>query len=1067
MSGLKQYVLSFTAFSNCRKEYTLLLHDLLPTKTEDSFLIEVNPWNIYNAHITLSETASKVQSTTSCIYNNMTDKLVKHTDVLETEITSQSNYVEGAYEDINEGIVYFISDVHDKLINATYSSKYGDIISNEESISKVLGEILEQEYYTSYVRADLDINEIADKVGNNIGEVLALEKVFNSNVVYGLNTLSDIADKIINYIDGDISALDRMLVLQYGRDIAATIKADYIKRVVSENGLDLDKCRILKEVYYADKSDADYSNIVRYRSYGSPCDSFDDGKLDSKIKYSSYTDNLSKARIGQIMYGMTSDHDDGKVVIDGGGYSNSGLKSTSGGTLLYADISEQQEVSIENPIQYGENIGTEGVHNTAKGNSPTTLSIHELTDRETVIFNTTNSMFTEKGLDITCIAYDSSTMTDEMKDTSPILLDNASYDKEYEVDVTSFVERKEKDYHVPTLLDTGIGGGTPTNIETEVYSTVGFNYSDEDIVIDSSLVGAGHTMQYTELNIGSSATDINTDKAVHIDKHLYADNVLENEAVVDSTDEFLIYLDNDALIDFPVSPSLSYGNEVYLQNIVTTSNDCIPEIVHVEEIDNAINNIETDVIVEGIDSVNYDGAEKDILVQQLSLFRQDSKQDNTYVYSTDKATRDTSLDTEDSSLSIGLTKEVAYEVKVHDSDTSLLRSDDVETVISEVDKSSYRESFVESVVNEVDLFDIDRDSEVAIYKQVAANIIDNLISMVIYNTDTSTDVSSKDAELHADDFATTSKDSEVSNLDWSIVGEYSKEKDAETVWFEYADKSKKPTDTEACGFDLTVDGQSTETVELPITNIFSINDNKQTDLLDNDLAIKEPYTLDINHDEESTKVVDTSLVIEDGGESLKEVGGTLVIEDDSPIDKHSYTSMFIGEDEEYDKDGGTLVIEADEESDKSMYTEMSMDEEEEPDKSATYTADILDESESDRHHDTLMDIVDEDTSNTIKHLTMDILDEDIVDSFESLTMDIVDDEEAVDSTENNLVIDEYNVAEDSTEHDLQLPSIEDDTPEGLPPVDPPWEESQPKSKIWLIQGKQYPAWNNWNNKKTR
>lgn len=46
--------------------------------------------------------------------------------------------------------------------------------------------------------------------------------------------------------------------------------------------------------------------------------------------------------------------------------------------------------------------------------------------------------------------------------------------------------------------------------------------------------------------------------------------------------------------------------------------------------------------------------------------------------------------------------------------------------------------------------------------------------------------------------------------------------------------------------------------------------------------------------------------------------------------------------------------------------------------------------------------------------------------------------------------------------------IDDDNGIGLLPNDPPWEEKpEPKGKVWLMMGKNYPAWNLWNNKKTR
>ncbi|WP_395894991.1 hypothetical protein ACH2FV_19470 (plasmid) [Bacillus safensis subsp. safensis] len=62
----------------------------------------------------------------------------------------------------------------------------------------------------------------------------------------------------------------------------------------------------------------------------------------------------------------------------------------------------------------------------------------------------------------------------------------------------------------------------------------------------------------------------------------------------------------------------------------------------------------------------------------------------------------------------------------------------------------------------------------------------------------------------------------------------------------------------------------------------------------------------------------------------------------------------------------------------------------------------------------------------------------------------------------------------TTEEDLMTKSVvkkielvSEELGEDIMPPEPPWGDKPNKDKIWLIGGKNYPAWNNWNNKKTR
>lgn len=62
----------------------------------------------------------------------------------------------------------------------------------------------------------------------------------------------------------------------------------------------------------------------------------------------------------------------------------------------------------------------------------------------------------------------------------------------------------------------------------------------------------------------------------------------------------------------------------------------------------------------------------------------------------------------------------------------------------------------------------------------------------------------------------------------------------------------------------------------------------------------------------------------------------------------------------------------------------------------------------------------------------------------------------------------------TTEEDLmtkyvvkKIELVSEELGEDIMPPEPPWGDKPNKDKIWLIGGKNYPAWNNWNNKKTR
>lgn len=83
-------------------------------------------------------------------------------------------------------------------------------------------------------------------------------------------------------------------------------------------------------------------------------------------------------------------------------------------------------------------------------------------------------------------------------------------------------------------------------------------------------------------------------------------------------------------------------------------------------------------------------------------------------------------------------------------------------------------------------------------------------------------------------------------------------------------------------------------------------------------------------------------------------------------------------------------------------------------------------------------------------------------------MDIHGDSSSVRNKEFDISLEVGDEGIREREFEGTLDTEDDDLGVGLIPTPPPWEEPpEKKGKIWLVMGKQYPAWNNWNPKKTR
>lgn len=191
-------------------------------------------------------------------------------------------------------------------------------------------------------------------------------------------------------------------------------------------------------------------------------------------------------------------------------------------------------------------------------------------------------------------------------------------------------------------------------------------------------------------------------------------------------------------------------------------------------------------------------------------------------------------------------------------------------------------------------------------------------------------------------------------------------------------------------------------------------------------------------------------------------------------------------------DGTDLAIES------NTFNDVVMDNYDQPTKSRRRSMSINEEGQSTKFTRDSIDIFDEIVSDSSKDTIMSIEEDEDTKNGMSQVMDIVSDESSNKATESVMSIEEDNVSyagnvsnidisddEESSKHKVESISIEgeegfdkdqvgsisidddDDLGVGLQPPEPPWEEPTEKGKVWLIMGKQYPAWNGWNPKKTR
>ncbi|OMQ06819.1 hypothetical protein BXO87_02100 [Bacillus sp. GZB] len=233
--------------------------------------------------------------------------------------------------------------------------------------------------------------------------------------------------------------------------------------------------------------------------------------------------------------------------------------------------------------------------------------------------------------------------------------------------------------------------------------------------------------------------------------------------------------------------------------------------------------------------------------------------------------------------------------------------------------------------------------------------------------------------------------------------------------------------------------------------------------------------------DEEIEAVDFSLSV-----SKKESEVTLVVQDnanpsmelDSFVEEHSlFTSSYTFEDG---------VLNKDEIVEKGSRRLISITEEEESEKNTERILGLYEDDEADKSRSSIMSMDMENTANSSSSYRITIEDEEnskresageihinvdeVTDKAKSFLISVSGEDEGQKDRLSILELTRETFSE-KPNREYSVEEVDDDLGIGLLPPEPPWKDPgtdlNKKGKVWLLMGKNYPAWNNWDSKKTR
>lgn len=439
-----------------------------------------------------------------------------------------------------------------------------------------------------------------------------------------------------------------------------------------------------------------------------------------------------------------------------------------------------------------------------------------------------------------------------------------------------------------------------------------------------------------------------------------------------------------------------------------------------------------------------------------------------------------------------------------------------DTSIDGVEKAKESDAAVELTVEFNEFGDIDKTDDVYIESQDQASVSSIAYDVSVNSWELGSFGNSLDVSVENNEKVITDKDIEAV-LDYTDTADSEQDVYVLIETQDLAD-SDSTSDVEISAVDMAeFSGENNVSIESPV-----LADSAgwvNTVIEKDDTANLEKTAEVLIEGTELSEPSDTfsDVVFDDFDLASRGRGRKLTLMDGEAFTRSSENFITIDEEEKSDSNSSQLLhIYENDEVTTGGSTIMILEEDNLGDSKTTSYLDIEDDEIVDSKMTSYLDIKDEDLGDSKKSSYLEIDDDDLTEKFSSSQLAISDKASAEKHSENTLSIDEYgstsdtvvtkqlsinvddqaikdrllrlNIEEDGTgsierEHRITIEEREeiirdsrefpieiegDDQGVGLLPPEPPWgPEHEKKGKVWLMMGKNYPAWNGWNNKKTR
>lgn len=281
--------------------------------------------------------------------------------------------------------------------------------------------------------------------------------------------------------------------------------------------------------------------------------------------------------------------------------------------------------------------------------------------------------------------------------------------------------------------------------------------------------------------------------------------------------------------------------------------------------------------------------------------------------------------------------------------------------------------------------------------------------------------------------------------------------------------SDSKADIELEEFDMATQDSTTE-VTVEVGDVADVRNDYDTVVEDFDFAdTRSTVDVAVEEGDLATNEQTHEVLIEESVQAVSETFSDVIIEEFDPATRGRGRLIDIIKEEESDNGGTTLItIEEEEESLPTGHDLIDIYEEEEVTLGGSTIMIVDEEEQAEPTSTSYMTIEDENLADRVNSSLGVIEDDEEVDRKKSYHVSIQDEEEGLLGRSFHIDVDDEDRGSITSREFPADIDDDDDLGVGQQPVDPPWEEEpEKKGKMWLIMGKNYPAWNGWNPKKTR